>query len=209
MAGLRLLVHTGKVLRNSYKEFRDWVVVVAASPISARIGWRCVFQNSNIQIGANTLIEDGVTISSGTAPDEFVKIGKDGFIRSNSQIHSWHGFVDIGDHCSINSFTIIYGTGGVKIGEGVRIAAQTVIVASMHKFNRRDVQIYKQGGTAKGIIIEDGVWIGCGARILDGVTIGHDAIVAAGAVVINNVEPYAIVGGVPAKFIKYRPGGEE
>ena len=53
-------------------------------------------------------------------------------------------------------------------------------------------------------IIEDDVWIGCNATILQGVKIGTGAIVAAGAVVTKDVPPYAIVGGVPAKIIKYR-----
>lgn len=54
------------------------------------------------------------------------------------------------------------------------------------------------------IVIEDDVWIGTGAIILKGVTIGMGSIVAAGALVINNVPPYSIVGGVPAKVLKIR-----
>ena len=52
--------------------------------------------------------------------------------------------------------------------------------------------------------IGNDVWIGTGAILLDGVTIGNGAIVAAGAVVNKDVPPYAVVGGVPAKIIKYR-----
>lgn len=54
------------------------------------------------------------------------------------------------------------------------------------------------------IIIDDDVWIGYGATILSGVHIGQGAVVAAGAVVTKDVPPYVIVGGVPAKVIKYR-----
>lgn len=54
------------------------------------------------------------------------------------------------------------------------------------------------------IIVEDDVWIGYGATILSGVHIGQGAVVAAGAVVAKDVPPYAVVGGVPAKVIKYR-----
>ena len=54
------------------------------------------------------------------------------------------------------------------------------------------------------IVIDDDVWIGYGATIMSGVHIGQGAVVAAGAVVTKNVPPYAIVGGVPAKLIKYR-----
>lgn len=56
----------------------------------------------------------------------------------------------------------------------------------------------------KGVVIEDDVWIGTRATILDGVTIGRGAIISAGAVVTKNIPPYSIAGGVPAKVIKYR-----
>lgn len=60
-------------------------------------------------------------------------------------------------------------------------------------------------GTSKGdIVVDDDVWIGYGATIMSGVHIGQGAVVAAGAVVTKDVPPYAIVGGVPAKVIKYR-----
>ena len=60
-------------------------------------------------------------------------------------------------------------------------------------------------GVSKGdILVDDDVWIGYGATIMSGVHIGQGAVVAAGAVVTKDVPPYAIVGGVPAKVIKYR-----
>lgn len=66
--------------------------------------------------------------------------------------------------------------------------------------------IYREDdGYTKGpIILEDDVWIATNALILSGVTIGQGAIVAAGAVVVKDVPPYAVVGGNPAKIIKYR-----
>lgn len=63
----------------------------------------------------------------------------------------------------------------------------------------------KWEGTSKGdIIVEDDVWIGYNATIMSGVRIGQGAVIAAGAVVTKDIPPYAIVGGVPAKLIKYR-----
>ncbi len=62
----------------------------------------------------------------------------------------------------------------------------------------------REAGSKGDIIVKDDVWIGDGAIICSGVTIGQGAVVAAGAVVTKNVEPYAIVGGNPSKFIKWR-----
>ena len=63
----------------------------------------------------------------------------------------------------------------------------------------------KHEATSKGnIVLDDDVWIGANVTILSGVHIGQGAVVAAGAVVKSDVPPYAIVGGVPAKVVKYR-----
>ena len=62
----------------------------------------------------------------------------------------------------------------------------------------------REAGSKGDIIVKDDVWIGEGAIICSGVTIGQGAVVAAGAVVTKDVEPYAIVGGNPARFIKWR-----
>lgn len=70
---------------------------------------------------------------------------------------------------------------------------------------------YKYADTEKKLFVSIGsdVWIGDGVSIMDGVTIGDGAIIAAGSIVNKDVEPYSIVGGVPAKLIKMRFSGEE
>ena len=62
----------------------------------------------------------------------------------------------------------------------------------------------KPKGYDKDVIVNEDVWIGCNVTLLSGVNIGRGAIIAAGAVVTKDIPPYAIVGGVPAKFIKFK-----
>ena len=76
---------------------------------------------------------------------------------------------------------------------------------SSYPFKVKSLHLLKVESFSKGnIVIEDDVWIGYGATIMSGVSIGQGAVVAAGAVVTKDVPPYAVVGGVPAKIIKYR-----
>ena len=76
---------------------------------------------------------------------------------------------------------------------------------STFPFKVKALKSEKREAVSKGnIVVEDDVWIGTNATILSGVHIGQGAIIAAGSVVTKDVEPYAIVGGVPAKTIKYR-----
>ena len=79
------------------------------------------------------------------------------------------------------------------------------LVGGDHKIDHTD-KIIKDTGRDDFLIITigDGAWLGYGAIVLHGVTIGEGAVVAAGAVVTRDVPPLAIVGGNPAKFIRYR-----
>lgn len=98
----------------------------------------------------------------------------------------------VGDFCSI--------AGGVKF-----ICGGEHRMDSLTSFPFGRVVFGQVEGICKGpIVVEDDVWIGTNAVILSGVTLGRGSVVAAGAVVGKDVPPYAIVGGVPAKVIRYR-----
>lgn len=133
-----------------------------------------------------------------------IRIGDNCTICDYAMILTYSGNITVGNNSTVNPFCILYGHGGLKIGNGVRIAAHTVIIPASHNYEDPDKFIYKQGMTCLGIEIQDDVWIGCGARILDGVTIKKGAVIGSGAVVTNDVPEYAVVAGVPAEIVKYR-----
>lgn len=137
-------------------------------------------------------------------PKGEIRIGARTKIRSYACLFTYGGRIVIGSNCSLNPFSIIYGHGNVFIGDNVRIAAHCVIVASNHNFDDVEVPIMEQGVRAEGIKIDSNVWIASGVKILDGVHIGENSIIAAGAVVTRNVPAMSIVGGVPARLIRQR-----
>jgi acetyltransferase-like isoleucine patch superfamily enzyme len=119
-------------------------------------------------------------------------------------ILAYDGIIKLGDNFSLNPYSIIYGHGGVTIGNDVRIAAHVAIVAFNHGFESRDLPIKRQPNTMKGITIGNDVWIGAGAKILDGAQIADGCIIGANAVLSGSTEPYGIYAGIPARLVKHR-----
>ncbi len=110
--------------------------------------------------------------------------------------------ITIGRNCRINENVFIQ---QATIGNNVLIAPNVAILSVSHNHENLEIPIVDQGDTAPNPpTIEDGVWLGRNVVVMPGIIIGEGAIVGAGAVVTKNVEPYTVVGGVPAKFIKSR-----
>jgi acetyltransferase-like isoleucine patch superfamily enzyme len=106
---------------------------------------------------------------------------------------------DLGRFCSIAS--------NVSIGPGVHKTDSVSTHPAFYLNNTPLVKTFVSSDlfeSSKKTIIGDDVWIGEGVVVLDGIKIGTGSIIAAGAVVTKDIEPYTIVGGVPAKFIKHR-----
>jgi len=134
------------------------------------------------------------------------KIGK------NSKVHPTVIFrqgerIEIGSHCLINHNNVLQGgkaIGRIIIGDYVQTGANVMMFAFNHGIELNDVPMIEQDYFDGDIIIGNDVWIGAGSVILPGVNIGEGAVVASNAVVNKDVPPNAIVGGVPAKILKYR-----
>lgn len=172
-----------------------------SSIVGSGVTLRCPMQ---IHLGDRVVIDEYVQLIGNSAVTPSVVLADGCFVRSFAMINAGppNGYVRIGQNSGIGQSTIIYGNGGVTIGRNVMIAGQCFIVASSHLYTEVNTPIKDQGFSAKGIVIEDNVWVGAGSKILDGVRVGRGAIVAAGSVVHRAVEPATIVGGIPAKLIR-------
>ena len=150
----------------------------------------------------------------------YKKIGIRAYISPMSSIRS-HKNISLGSKCQINSFVVLWPTklcigcnsqinpgtaiyGDVAIGENVMIAPNCMIAGGNHNFKDNNIPMIFQGSNEKGIVIEDDVWIGANSVIVDGVKIGRGAVIAAGSVVVKDVDEFAVFAGVPAVKIKSR-----
>ncbi len=107
--------------------------------------------------------------------------------------------IRVGRNVFINQNCTVYDLGGLDIGDEVMIGPNVSLITSGHPIEpsrRRD------GVIAKPIVIERNVWIAAGATVIGGVTIGENAVVAAGSVVTKDVPANTLVGGNPARVIR-------
>ncbi|WP_273484041.1 acyltransferase [Desulforamulus ruminis] len=124
-------------------------------------------------------------------------IAKDCYFGSPENIY-------IGNNVIINNQCWFIGSGGIEIKDNVLIGPRVSFYSSNHNYKDKNKLIREQGYVFKKITVENDVWIGSGAIILNGVTLGEGCVVAAGAIVTKDVEHYTVVGGVPAKKITVR-----
>ena len=160
---------------------------------------RLRFHKKRIWVDASANVSKKAVLDTHTYGNGSIRIGANSRIFEFAVLSCCGGAIQIGENSTVNPFCVLYGHGGLQIGNGVRIAAQTVMIPANHKFVSTDRPIYQQGLTKKGIVIEDDVWIGAGCKILDGVTIGKGSVIGAGSVVTKSVAPYSVMVGVPAK----------
>lgn len=169
--------------------------------IGKQVLLRCPRQ---IFLSENVILDDYCQLVATSNNSQAIKLGDKTFVRSYAMLNAGPpgGFIHIGNGCRIGQGSLLYGNGGLTIGENVMIAGQSSIIASSHNHESISTPIAHQGVTAKGIVIKDNVWIGTGVRILDGVSIGENAIIGANAVVNRDVGAGDVVGGIPARSLK-------
>ena len=159
---------------------------------------------ANIIIGRYCRIARQVLLRANTDNDPGIRIGNHVSVLENVLINANRGHVAIGDHGWIGPGSIVYGNGGVDIGSDVMIASHCVINTVSHHASRNDVPMNRQGTYCDPVIIDDDVWIGTAAVILQGVRIGRGSIIGAGAVVTRDIPPFSIAVGVPARVTACR-----
>ena len=146
----------------------------------------------------NGLARTGIQLGNNVSIREYA------WIQATSSLEDVGEGLSIGDNSYIGPRSILGAGGGILIGSNVTIGAGVHLLAENHEFHDADRLINQQGVRREGIVIEDDVWVGNSAIVLDGVRIGCGAVVGAASVVTKNVPGNAIVVGNPARVVGQR-----
>jgi acetyltransferase-like isoleucine patch superfamily enzyme len=175
-----------------------------------------IFLGKHVQLKFKNKIQVGRTFSAGDYVEinalsiQGIQIGNNVSIQRNTiiectgVIRSLGIGLEIGNNVGIAQNCFIQVRGKVVIGNDVIFGPGVYLFSENHNFDNPDLPVMVQGETRKGVVIEDGVWVGARAVILDGVIIGKNSVVAAGSLVNKDVPAYSVVAGIPAKVIKDR-----
>lgn len=159
-------------------------------------------RSPGLTVGTGVKLDSSARIK--TQGEDRVILADESILESGVVLYTWGGAITVGRRTLLGPYCVLYGAGGVTIGDDVLVAAHTVLVAGNHRFDRLDLPIREQGDDLNGVQIESDVWIGAHVVILDGVTIGQGSVIAAGAVVSKNIPPFSVAVGVPARVISDR-----
>lgn len=157
-----------------------------------------------IRIGDNVVIDDGCCLDAKGQDNDGIRIGNGVFVGRGTILSCKNGDIVIDDEANIGFNTEIFSASRVRVGRKVLIAAYTYLVGGDHLYDRVDIPVLDQGRTAKGIEVDDHAWLGAHVVVTDGASIGRDAIVGAGAVVVGHIPEFAIAAGVPCRVIRDR-----
>ena len=131
-----------------------------------------------------------------------VEIGKGARISPRMSLWGSYSYLHCGKYSEINPECFLLAREHIYIGENSTLAYRVMILTSANPNTPYNKLANVYPSVQKAVHIMDNVWVGAGAIILPGVTIGSCSVVAAGAVVNRDVEPYTVVAGCPAKVVK-------
>lgn len=206
------------LLEQAVQLLAGWVPTLAGIGLRALLyrailgmdGWAAIERGvrlrfaSRIRLGAGAYLDEGVYVH---ACPHGVEIGAGTKVMHGAVLHVYNfrglprAGIRLGRDSLVGEYCVIRGQGGVDIGDRVYLSPLVQVVAVDHVFDDATRPFIEQGITARGIAIEDDVWIGSGAVVTDGVRLGRGCVVAAGAVVTHDVPPRSIVAGVPARVV--------
>lgn len=179
-----------------------------------RCGKGCLFGRSvsfrhprKIRLGRGVTIDDGALIDAKGEGNAGITMGDDIYIGRNCIVYTKGGDIELDDGANISHNCELFSSNLLTIGRGTFVAAYSYLLSGGEYDVDSPQPLRMQPGTmSRGrTVVGDDVWIATHAVVTDGAVIGNGAVVAAGAVVRGAVEPWTMVGGLPAKHLRDLP----
>jgi acetyltransferase-like isoleucine patch superfamily enzyme len=157
-----------------------------------------------IEIGDNVIIDDNCLLDAKGRDNAGIRIGSGVFLGRNSILSCKNGDIVLGARVNIGFNCEVFSGSRVILGDDTLVAAYCYFIGGDHNPQDVDASVSRQGTCSRGIEIGEKCWFGAGVKVLDGLTVGNNAIVGAGAVLTRPVPAYAIAAGVPARVMRDR-----
>jgi acetyltransferase-like isoleucine patch superfamily enzyme len=209
----RLLVHEAVVSLTSWVPGALGLMLRRASYrcLLGAVGRNVVFGHGivlrhphKIRLGDDVVVDDLVVLDAKGTGNEGITVGRGGFLGRGTILSCKDGDIVLGDFANIGFHSEIFSGSSVRVGHHALFAAHTYLVGGGHEFEDGDLAVIDQPRTSRGIELGDNVWLGAGAKVLDGVRVGSSSVVGAGAVVTSDLPDGAVAVGVPARVVRLR-----
>lgn len=159
---------------------------------------------NKIVIENDVVIDDFCVLDAKGLNNKGIHIKEEVFVGRNSILYCKNGDITLERNVNIGFNSEVFSGSKVTLGENTIIASYVYIIGGGHDYSRTDIPIAEQDKPSLGINVEKNCWLGAGVKVFDGVNIGEDTVIGAGAVVVRDIPSFSIAAGVPARVVKSR-----
>ena len=169
------------------------------------IGQNVVLRHPHkIHLGDGVIVDDNCLLDAKGANNKGIIIGDGVFLGRNTILSCKDGDIVLDDGVNIGFNSQISSGSSVRVGKDGLLASYCYLIGGGHESGDPDRPFQEQRAESQGIVLEDNVWLGAGVKVLDGVTIGADSMVGAGAVVAEDIPARSVAAGLPARVLRQR-----
>jgi acetyltransferase-like isoleucine patch superfamily enzyme len=164
---------------------------------------------AKIVLGDGVVVDDLVVLDAKGTHNRGIRIGNGVFLGRGTILSCKDGDIVLGDHTNIGFHSEVFSGSSVTVGRHGLFAAYTYLIGGGHDFEPTGAPVVDQPRTSTGIALGADVWLGAGAKVLDGVRIGSHVAVGAGAIVTRDLPDGVVAVGIPARVVRQRGPGPE
>jgi acetyltransferase-like isoleucine patch superfamily enzyme len=157
-----------------------------------------------IRLGDGVIVDDNCLLDAKGADNRGITLGDGVFLGRNTILSCKNGDIELASGVNIGFNSQIASGSKVRVGKDGLLAAYCYLVGGGHESADPERPVQDQQAVSRGITLDDNVWLGAGVKVLDGVSVGADCIVGAGAVVTADLPARSVAAGAPARVIRGR-----